>query len=388
MRVCFLGGTRYRQPLEATAEKKFRALASLGEMTVVGFASEGKPCAFTQQARFYLLPQLPLPVLRYVLLFAAAPFLALWCILRHGVRILVAQSPYEGAAAVLAKILAGILGRRVALIVESHGDFEASLFMQRRVSLASVYRFLMRRTARFALRRADALRAVSKSTRQQLEHLAFQKPIVQFPAWTDIEPFLKAGSRRLSSGDARAILYAGVLIPRKGVHFLLEAFTRLHSEFPAARLCIIGNAENPDYAASLKEQALRLGLDGRVTFLDSLPQRQLAAYMAQAEVFVLPSESEGLGRVIFEAMAAGTPAIGSQVGGIPEMIKHGVTGFLVPAKDPAALADSLRWMLEHPREARQMGERARAFAQEFFSPHKYVRHYARLFQLASQALDR
>lgn len=388
MRVCFLGGTRYSQPLEAVAEKKFRALASLGEMQVVGFASDHRPRAFTQQARFYLLPRLPAPAWRYALFFAAAPLLALRCILRHGARILVAQSPYEGAAAALAKILAGILGRRVALIVESHGDFEASLFMQRRVFLASVYRLLMRCTARFALAQADALRAVSNSTRRQLEQWAPRQPIEQFPTWTDIEAFRQAGFQRPSSGAAATILYAGALIPRKGLHFLIEAFARLQREVPNARLCIVGNAENQEYAASLKEQALRLGLDGRVTFLDSLPQRQLAALMAQAEVFVLPSISEGLGRVIFEAMAAGTPAIASQVGGIPEMIRDGVTGFLVPPGDAGALAQRLRWIFQHPKQTLKMGKQARAFAQEFFSPQKYVGHYAQLFQLASQALDR
>ena len=107
--------------------------------------------------------------------------------------------------------------------------------------------------------------------------------------------------------------------------------------------------------------------------------------MAQAEVLVLPSVSEGLGRVIFEAMACGTPVIGSQVGGIPEMIQEGATGFLVPPEDPTVLADRVRWMLRHPHDAQEMGQRARQFAQLFFFPEAYVQHYASLFQQAYEA---
>lgn len=381
MNICFLGGMRYSQPLDATSEKKFRALATLGEMRVIGFSINLRPRSFTQHGHFYLLPCLPVATLRYLIFYLTAPFLALWSIFRHGATILVAQSPYEGVAAALAKITARLVGRRVALIVESHGDFEISLFMECPISLVPVYRIIMRLAARFSLDRADVLRPVSNSTRDQLGAWAPNKPSFLFPAWTDIDAFLEAGAHPKTSGDT--IMYTGVLIPRKGVHFLLEAFDRVQQEFPAAVLWIVGKAQNPDYAARLKQQARKLGLNGRVIFRDHLPQRQLAEYMAKAEVFVLPSESEGLGRVVFEAMAAGIPVIGSEVGGIPEMVENGITGFLVPPKDVTGLAEKLRWILAHPEEARQMGRRGRESARRFFSTAQYVQNYARLFQLGS-----
>ncbi len=136
--VCFLGGARYSQPLDATSEKKFRSLAALGQMFVIGFSTDAKPRHFTEHASFYLLPCLPVPLLRYLLMFTGGPILAMWCILRHDVRVLVAQSPYEGFAAAWAKLLARFFGRRVALVVESHGDFEVSLFLQRRVLLPAL----------------------------------------------------------------------------------------------------------------------------------------------------------------------------------------------------------------------------------------------------------
>ncbi|MER3501591.1 MAG: hypothetical protein C4295_09010 [Candidatus Fervidibacterota bacterium] len=382
--VAFLGGARYSRPLDATSRKKFRMLSEIGEMFVIGFSQDLRPRRFTEYARFYLFPQWPMPVLRYLTMFTVGPLLALWLVLRHGVRVLVAQSPYEGFAAALAKKIAGWFGRKTALIVENHGDFETSLFLQRRVRAPSLYRLLMRWTASFALKNADFLRAISVSTRSQLERWAPGKPIVQFPTWTDMEVFLAAGDEAERNGkpDGQEVVYVGVLIPRKGVHFLLEAFARLVGEFPEARLSIIGKPENAEYARSLKAQVRSLGLEGRVSFLDPMPQAELARRVSRARVLVLPSLSEGLGRVVFEAMAAGTPVIGSCVDGIPEMVRDGATGFLVPPGDVDALAERLRWALSHPEEMQEMSRRARAFAREFFSPEAYVQNYSELFQMA------
>lgn len=385
--ICYIGGTRYSKPLDTTSEKKFRKLATLGELYVIGFSVGIWPRRFTQNSHFYLLPRLPFPVLRYAEMFVVGPVLAIWCIVRHNVGILVAQSPYEGFAASLAKIGARLLGRRVALVVESHGDFDISVFMQRDVLLSRLYRFMMRRTSRFALHHAEILRCISNATRSQLEALIPGKPIVQFPTWTDLDVFLEAGARRKQEGSKKIILYVGTLIPRKGVHLLLDAFGRIASEFEAVGLWLIGKAEDGEYAQALRDQATRMRLSERVHFLGPMPQEKLAEHMTEAEVLVLPSLSEGLGRVVFEAMACGTPVIGSHVDGIPEMITEGENGFLVPPSDVSLLAERLRWILRHPREAYVMGQRGREFAGKFFSQETYVQNYASLFELASQVVE-
>jgi glycosyltransferase involved in cell wall biosynthesis len=197
--------------------------------------------------------------------------------------------------------------------------------------------------------------------------------------WTDIDTFLRAGS----SNEERPclnILYTGVLIPRKGVHHLFNAFAGIAKDFPQTLLVIVGHEENRTYAAELREQSRLLGLDGQVQFVGEVSQVELATWMCRACVFVLPSLSEGLGRVVVEAMATGTPVIGSHVGGIPEMVEDGTTGFLVPPGDEVALAERLRWVLEHPDETREMGRRARAFAECFFSTEAYVQGYRQIFE--------
>jgi glycosyltransferase involved in cell wall biosynthesis len=384
MRVCFLGA-RYSQPLDKTSAKKFRALKSLGELFVIGFSQDLHPRRFTEHAHFYLLPKLPVSALRYLEMFMIGPLLILWLVVRRGIQVLVTQSPYEGFAAALARMIAGWLGYRVVLVVESHGDFEESLFLQRRILLPALYRFLMHFTARFALQRANLLRSVSNSTRKQLERWVSGKLIFQFATWTDMESFLLAGAKE----DRQLLeyaLYAGMLIPRKGVHDLISAFGRVALDFPQVHLVIVGPEENKGYTADLKEQVRRLGIDGKVHFMGEVTQIELAEQMRGARMFVLPTYSEGLPRVIFEAMAVGLPIVASAVSGIPEVLQNGRTGLLVQPRDEVALAEKIRWVLEHPDEAREMGRCARAFAEQFFSTEAYVQGYRRILEAAQPFL--
>jgi len=384
-KCCWVGGARYHQPLDETSEKKFRALQQLGEMHVIGLSIDRKPRHFVQYVLFYLLPQWRSPALRYMLYLIASPIIILTILKRHNLTILVAQSPYEGFAAALAKILARLLFRKkLALIVENHGDFENDLFMQRKIRLRFIYQFLMRVTATFSLHQADALRAISKTTEEQLHRFTGRKAIANFPTWTDIKVFQDAG-RSERDNQTRFILYVGVLIPRKGVHFLLESFGRIASTIEDVKLVLIGESQDDDYSKALRKVTQSLGPDQRVTFMGPKTQPELAEFMAGAEVLVLPSLSEGLGRVILEAMACGTPVIGSAVGGIPDMIHDGQTGLLTEPGNVPALAEKISWILEHPKEASAMGRRAQQFAQDYFSVDLYLQGYKDLFTAVSSA---
>jgi len=357
-------------------------MKSLGPTFVVGFSRGLVPQMFCEHAHFYLLPELPLRVMRYLEMWIGGAMVALWIVLCHRARIVVAQGPYEGLAAAAVKKFAGWFGCRIYLVIEIHGDFENSFFLERRIRLAKIYQLLMRRAAQYSLAQADILRAISSSTRQQLERWAPGKKIVQFPAWTDIEAFLLAGRDTEERLHPRRILYAGVLTPLKGVHRLISAFARITGEFPGVSLTIVGRSENKDYADALREQVSQLGLGGQVEFRRAMPQTELAMWMSNSAVVVLPSSSEGLGRVIVEAMATGTPVIGSDVGGIPDIIEDQVRGFLVPPDDEHALTEKIVWILKNPEEARAMGRCGRAFAAQFFSKDIYLDGYRQVFRAA------
>lgn len=150
------------------------------------------------------------------------------------------------------------------------------------------------------------------------------------------------------SPKERLILQLGRLVPRKGIDTVIEAVALLNKEHGiAARLLIVGGeSDDPDPVktpeiARLSDIARRLGIKRKVTFVGRKGREHLKYYFSAADVFVTTPWYEPFGMTPLEAMACGTPVIGSNVGGIKYTILDGKTGYLVPPKDPQALADRL-----------------------------------------------
>jgi glycosyltransferase involved in cell wall biosynthesis len=380
LKICWLGSAIYSRPLDATQEKKFQALTVLGELTVIGFAPDFRLTRFHQHARFYLLPRPRSPLLRYLLTYPLATILVAWLAVRKDVSIFIGQSPYESLPAAIMKRWAAVWGKRLKLIVESHGDFEEFFFLQRRVWFPKLYRWFIRASARYVFRHADALRSISGATERQLAAWAPSTPVTRFATWTDIDTFLST-RRETKPSESNEIVYAGLLVPGKAVHVLIEAFSQATKNHRTAGLVLVGRPENREYAAELRKRIERLDLENRVTFRDEMPQKELARCFASARALVLPSLSEALGRVVLEAMACATPVVGTRVGGIPELIEDGVNGYLVPPGDVEALADRLERLFSS-NEVDAMGQRGREMARGMFSTDSYVAGYRRLIDLA------
>lgn len=379
IQVCWLSSARYSQPLDSTSARKWQLLAGLPdyEIRVIGFATSSRARHFHEHVGFYLLPQLPLSLLRYLTFFVLAPLLLGWLTVRRRADIIVAQSPFEGAVGAWVKLLGRLIGRSPRLIIENHNNFEVDLFLQRRVPLPGVYRAMMMAFARFAFRHADAARVVSSTTAERSRAFAPQLPQVRFMTWSNTEVFRQM-PRQTPAEQAVDIVYAGVLRPGKGVHHLLDAFARL--DHPQARLQLVGAPVNADYAAVLHRQAQELGISQRVQFVGAVSQSRLAEYFAAARVMVLPSLSEGLPRVIVEAMMTGTPVIGTRISGIPDIIRDGENSLLISPDDADDLLRALRQI--YMLDVTAMAEQARAFALDFFSPDKYTAGYRQLFETA------
>jgi glycosyltransferase involved in cell wall biosynthesis len=375
--ACWIGTGRYSRPLDDTTSAKWRALAAVCPLPhVIGFSNGWRPRRFTQIATFHLLPDLPWAPARRAMMAAAGPVLLAWLAVGRGVRVVVAQSPLEGAVAAGVKLVLRRLGVPIVLVIESHGDFEASVVLYRRVRARRLTRAIERRLAAFALRHADAGRAVSAATRRQLQHWAPDLPIETFPAWIDVETF-SAIERSAPPSASPLVLFAGVLAPIKGVDVLVEAFATVAPRIPEARLVIVGAASNRRYAAALGKRIAALGLGPRVEIAGPLDTRALAALMARARVLAAPSRSEGLSRVALEAMLVGTPVVASAVGGLPEIVRDGETGWLVPPGDAARLAAALvRAFEDGTVDAR--GDRARRTAAAILAPDVFTAGHGRL----------
>ena len=382
MGVVFIGGTRYSRPLSAMHKKKFEHLADIAENYVIAFSQDGHPLRFREYANFYLLPPVPIAPLRYLLFFIGSFLMGLRLCLRGMTSVIVAQSPYEGLAAMAIKHGAKLLGRKVVVVTEIHGDWEESPFLYR-VYLPKVCRFMFQKVANGVLKGSDIIRAVSDFTKKKVERVVSNKPILVFPTYTDIELFLERESHGYASGDEKLVLFVGMLIFLKGIHILIQAMEPVIRQIPDAKLLIIGRG---GYKSQLEKLVSELGLEGKVEFVDHVPQAALRDYMRMCRVLVLPSLSEGLPRVLIEAMACGKPVIGTNVGGIPSLIHDGVNGFLIPPNDPEALAEKLIYLLSNEDKAVRMGAKGREFVTQTFSTERYVEGYASVLDASARLL--
>jgi glycosyltransferase involved in cell wall biosynthesis len=150
------------------------------------------------------------------------------------------------------------------------------------------------------------------------------------------------------------------LDPRKGIRILLDAMPRLIPEYPALLLLVGGAGEEQE---ALERQARALGIADRVVFVG--PVQDPRDFYRRLDLFVLPSLDEGFGLVLLEAMATGVPVIGTRVGGVPEILTHGVNGWLVEPGDPVALAAGIRILWADPALRRQVAQEGRQTAVHF-----------------------
>ncbi len=149
-------------------------------------------------------------------------------------------------------------------------------------------------------------------------------------------------------------LFVGRVGPRKGVHYLLQAWQELH--LPEAELLLVGINEFPEDWLTQYRDSFR--------YHPSVPHTSLNAYYSSANVLVFPSLAEGLALVMLEAMACGIPVITTYNSGGSSIITDGVEGFILPIRDGEALKEKLEWCYRHPQELAEMGHAARQKAEQ------------------------
>jgi glycosyltransferase involved in cell wall biosynthesis len=154
--------------------------------------------------------------------------------------------------------------------------------------------------------------------------------------------------------------FVGWLLPIKGPMHLLQAMAQVWREHPRATLVFVGKG---DLDVDLRAMALELEAEDRVKFLGW--RDDIEEIMQIFDLLVLPSLNEGMGRVVVEAMAAGKAVVASNVGGIPDLVKHQQTGILVPPADEDALAGAIERLVENPDQATKMGSMGRYHSYSF-----------------------
>lgn len=275
---------------------------------------------------------------------------------------------------------AGILGRiaaavtRVPIIIHApHGHVFYGYFGR---FVSGCFIWLEKRMARFT----DRIITLTELGKQ--DHIAYgvgsPEQFLPIPCGVDLSRFTDgadAGAARrrelnIAPGTPM-LLWVGRLVPIKGCDVFLKACAHVAAQRPDVRFFIVGDGY---LAESLKRLASELGLDDCLQFMGQ--RSDISVWMWAADLFVLSSINEGLGRVLVEAMSTHKPVVATAVGGVGEIIQDGVNGLLVPPSDPEKLAEAMLYMLAHPDEARRMGDEGSKRAGYFDTQHMVDRTVA------------
>ena len=266
-----------------------------------------------------------------------------------------------------------LAGRARRTIITYHSD------VVRQAGILRLYRPLMRRL----LRRADRIIATSPAYAASSPYLRENRTrVTVIPLGIDLASFLiddVAGREAVRARyGAPLLVFMGRLRYYKGLDTLLRALPSL----PQARLVVGGSGP---LRGEWEALAGRLGLADRVHFLGDVSDADQRALYQAADVYVLPAtqRSEAFGVALVEAMASGAPLVTTEIGtGTSYVNQHGVTGLIAPAHDPAALAQTIGWLLTHPVERQRMGEAARARAVAEFGRPLMLERVLNLYETA------
>jgi glycosyltransferase involved in cell wall biosynthesis len=369
-RLLLVGRNRYDLPLSPSLEQKFAALEDELDIRVIGTASR----RVGYDPRFRLYPRLGPKALDGLVFYALLPVRVARELRDFEPDAVLAQGAQETALTLVGRSLARSRGRVVADI---HGDPGSATRLYGSTSrrlLSPMGDFLARR----GLRRADGVRTISAFTSGVVRSLGVE-PTATFAAFMDLEPFL--ASPPVPLPDRPVALFVGVLERYKGIDVLADAWRRAAPRVPDATLHVVGKGTLQSVPERLVAE-----LPEQTRWTEALPTPHVAAALDGATLLVLPSRSEGLGRVLVEAFCRGRGAVASDVGGIRDLVTDGNEGLLVPPGDAQALADALVRVLSERALAERLGAQARTAVEPWLAtPAEYAR---RLHDLVEQVVGR
>lgn len=229
------------------------------------------------------------------------------------------------------------------------------------------------------IREVDAFLVISQEIDEELSalHIPREKRIL-LPNGVNVVrclPVSEDQKRKLRAvlslpAQAKIVMYAGRLVPEKRVDHLLKIWDDLRTRFPTAHLLVVGEGEE-------KDRLVGMNVDG-VQFTGRVPDA--VPYLQASDLFVLPSSTEGLSNSMLEAMSCGLPVLATTVGGAPDVIEHGKSGWLIPPEDVDALQQGLETLLEDQALRFTLGSNGRQRILSNFSLDSVAGHLADLYQ--------
>jgi glycosyltransferase involved in cell wall biosynthesis len=359
-RILMVGRMRYPLPLPDWLGRKFDALERELDLRVVASAD---PSSSAADERFHLLEPSRVGPLDGVLFYLRLPFHVRRQIIEFRPEAIIAESPYTAAPALVGRALAR--GRKPKVVLEVHGDWRTATRLYGAPS-RRLLSPLVDAVGRTAVRRADAVRALSGYTEGLVEEVRGTPPTASFEAYMDLSTFTEKPPAPLP--ERPTALFVGMLEAYKNIDGLAAAWRRVVRELPDALLVIVGEGSRRDVVDELTAE-----LPQNVEHIERLLPDGVSDQMDHSTVLVLPSRSEGLGRVLVESMARGRGIVASRVGGIPDVARDDREALLVEPGDVDELAATIAKVLADRSLAERLGRAAFERYQEWHTtPAEYA----------------
>ena len=262
-------------------------------------------------------------------------------------------------------------------MVETHGDFIDTIRLEKNLLLPKFYTSMFKYLAKYSIQNASLIRSISEFTEKQVKSFGYEGMFVRFPAWINIDSYLDADIKRSNKGPYQ-IIFVGSITDRKNPKIIVESLEMINENFT---LELIGQTPNSTYLKELKKIISQSKHSKKIVLTPFIDTEQLIAKYSSANLFILPSKSEGLGRVIIEAQATACPVLVSSDTGMTDLIIQNETGFIFKNNDLQDLAKSLNFILSNYEFALQVGKNSKDFVKENHSIKNFEFGYKKIFDL-------
>jgi N-acetyl-alpha-D-glucosaminyl L-malate synthase BshA len=234
---------------------------------------------------------------------------------------------------------------------------------------------------RFSIAQSDAVTAISRYLADETCRTFGNCAVEVIPNFINAEEYRRRANEELRSnlapGGEKLLIHVSNFRPVKRITDCIHTLARIRRERSDLPVRLIMCGDGPE-RIDAENLARDYGLNNDVLFAGQVPN--IADYLSVADLLLLPSETESFGLAALEAMACEVPVIATRTGGLPEVVLHGETGYLVDVGDTKTMADCAIAIISNNRKRREMGERGRAWAVERFNTDRVIPQYEKLYE--------
>jgi len=351
LNVLWISLESFSFPLDEKYKEKFGLLGEKVNSFVVAFSENKKSeYKYSNNTHFYLIPR------KEKLLYSFYYFInSLYClskkiVINKNIDIIVCSDPFiPGFVGTILK--KRFKHKKMGLLVEAFGDWVKTPTFSLIKPLRPLIQYIISLFSKLSISNADVIRAESDSTIKKMRRYNQKIPYYSF-LLVHTELFLKKDFKIKDHKNKFYILFIGRIVKLKGLQYLIKVLKDLIEEFPELELRIGGEGV---YLKTLKRLTHKLNLKDYVKFIGFLDKKEVKKELANCDLFVLPSMSEGTPKAIVEAITIEKPVIATKVGAINELIDDNKNGLLIEPGNIKDLKKKLIWALKNKDKTKEMG---------------------------------